>query len=91
METPDKKPQGPRSPASSHEADSYPPVPDAFEPVGSFLEDLQEFMSQFCRGDTKPGRMVRGGQASPKSIRATPYLLMNGATDEMELLQEGKY
>lgn len=48
-------------------------------------------MSQFCRGDTKPGRMVRGGQASPKSIRATPYLLMNGATDEMELLQEGKY
>lgn len=45
-------------------ADSYPPVPDTFKPVGSFLKDLQEFMSQFCRGDTKPSKRVKGAETS---------------------------
>lgn len=45
-------------------ADSYPPVPDTFKPVGSFLKDLQEFMSQFCRGDTNPSKRVRDKQTS---------------------------
>lgn len=65
--------------------DSYPPVPDAFESVRSFLEDLQELMSQLCKGDTQ------NRDRNVRRIQSTPCLLMGGATrDEMELFQEGK-
>lgn len=44
---------------TAHIQVSYPPVPDPFQSAGSFLKDLQEFMGQFCRGDTNPSGRVR--------------------------------
>lgn len=81
----------PPTPTSEPPSEPHPPVPDALQPVGGFLEDLQEFMGQFCRGDTKGGRGRSEGRAErPGSVGTTPCSLMDGATDGMEPLQEGQ-